>query len=196
MRRAPWRNGSAMASSKRSYVFRLDSDPVCYLWTGHGPLDTPADAVDPSGASWLGAGGLISLPALKALINGVAERIQITLSGVTAHTLRLAMEDKDTVYRAEARIGYVEFDLDWQVAGPVTWEWLGIADMMTIENRESDSGRTRSIYLSIAGADTLRSNPAFTFWTDASQRLRSPDDAFCDHVAMINASVTRRFGPK
>jgi hypothetical protein len=185
-----------MAVNRVSWLLRIDSDPVCYLWTGFGPLETPADAVDPAGATWLGAGHIIGIPGLQALINGVADRVNFTLSGVSPETLRLAREDKASVKGAQTRIGHVVFDQDWQLTGPITWEWLGIADALRVESRHSDDGRVRSIILMVGGADTSRSNPRFTFWTDASQRLRSPTDAFCDHVAMISQGVTRRFGPR
>lgn len=185
-----------MAVSRISWVLRIDSDPACYLWTGFGQLVTPADDVDASGATWLGAAHIIAIPGLRALINGIAERVNFTLSGVSAETLRLAREDKDSVKGAEVRIGHVEFDADWQLVGDVTWEWLGIADALRIESRYGEERRLRSIVLMVGAADTMRANPRFTFWTDASQRLRSADDAFCDHVAMISAGVTRRFGPR
>lgn len=185
-----------MPTSRRSSVVRIDTDPVCYVWTGYGDLDTPADAVDPAGARWKGGGGIIALPALKALISGVAERVQFTLSGINAETMRLALEDKDEVEGAQCRLGYVEFDRSWQLVGGVSWEWRGIADVLTVENREAEGERIRSVILSVAAFDTRRANPRFTFWTDASQRLRSADDMFCDHVAQISNSVTRRFGPK
>lgn len=185
-----------MALSRRSWLLRIDSDPACYLWTGFAPLETPGDAVDPSGATWLGAGHIIGIPSLQALINGVAQRVNFTLSGVSTETLRLATEDKNSVKGAEVRVGHVEFDADWQIVGGIVWEWLGIADALRIESRYGGDGRVRSIILMVGGADTTRSNPRFTYWTDASQRLRSPTDAFCDHVAMISAGVTRRFGPR
>src|SRR5687767_4810759 len=94
---------SAMAASRISWLLRIESDPVCYLWTGFGPLETPADTVDAGGATWRGAGEIVGVPALQALINGVAQRVNFTLSGVSAESLRLAVEDKDTVKGAEVR---------------------------------------------------------------------------------------------
>lgn len=185
-----------MALNRVSWLLRIDSDPVCYLWTGFGPLETPADDIDPDGASWLGAAHLITIPALQALINGVAQRVNFTLSGVSAESLRLAREDKETVKGADVRLGHVTFDSDWQLDGGIVWEWRGVADALRVESRYGEEKRLRSVVLMVGSADTMRSNPRFTFWTDASQRLRSPDDAFCDHVAMISAGVTRRFGPR
>lgn len=185
-----------MATNRVSWVLRIATDPVCYLWTGFGDLETPADEVDLEGARWLGAGQLIAIPALQALMNGLAQRVNFTVSGTNAETLRLAMEDKASVKGAQVRLGHVEFDADWQIDGGVAYEWIGVADALRIESRHSGAGRVRSIILMVGSADTMRSNPRFTFWTDASQRLRSPDDAFCDHVAMISQGVTRRFGPR
>lgn len=181
---------------RRSWVVRIASDPVCYLWTGPGPLQTPADYVDPLPPVWDGAAELLSVPALRAIINGAAERIEFLLSGVSAETLRLAQADVASIRMAECRVGRVDFDDDWQVVGGVAWEWIGYADALRVQSRASDGERSRSITLMIGSADTFRANPNFTYWTDASQRLRSPDDAFCDQVASIAASITRRFGPK
>lgn len=185
-----------MAITRRSWLLRIDSDPPCYLWSGFGQLVTPADTVDPAGATWLGAGHLIGAPSLRALVNGTAERVTFTLSGVAAETQRLVTADKASVKGAETRVGHVLFDEAWQLIGGVHYEWLGIADALRVASRYGDDGRTRSIMLMVGAADTTRSNPRFAFWTDASQRLRSPDDAFCDHVAMISAGITRRFGPR
>jgi hypothetical protein len=184
-----------MATYRRSYLFRLGSDPVCWLWTGHGNLRTPADIVDPAGATWSGAAELLSIPALKALVNGAAGRYTFSLSGVSRETMRLALEDRSTVEGAEVRIGYVDFDDAWQVAS-VVWEWRGTADVLNVDTQAGESGHTRTIGISVASSDTTRSNPQLTFFTAADQNKRSATDRFCDQVASISARVTRRFGPK
>jgi hypothetical protein len=182
---------------RRSYVLRLGSDPVCYLWTGVARLETPSDSIDPAGALWEGVAGIIEIPALKALINGIAERVRFVLSGVTSETLRLAIADRETVSGADLRIGHVDFDADWQIDGAINWEWLGIADVLVIERPRGDGqGATRTISLSVASADTLRANPRPAFYTDADQSKQSPTDEFCSQVASITRGLTRRFGPK
>ena len=184
-----------MPAHRRSYLFRLESDPVCRLWSGFGPLEIPADNVEPAPATYSGAAELLALPALKALINGAAGRYTFNLSGVAAETLRLAQEDRDTVEGAVLRIGYVEFGADWQIAN-VLWEWLGIADVLTVDSDGTGGERVRSIGVSVAASDTRRSNPQLAFFTAADQAKISPTDRFCDQVAAISARVTRRFGPK
>lgn len=181
---------------RRSYLFRLATETPAFLWSGFGPLPVPGDDLDPEGQIYLGAGDLIQIPALKQLINGVADRVDFTLSGVSTESLRLALEERESVRGSSVHIGYVTFDEQWQIEGPPTWEWFGTADILTVDRPRSDGDVTRSITLSVASADTRRSNPVLAFWTDADQRRRSPTDAICDHVAGITAGSTRRWGPK
>jgi len=184
-----------MASHRVSILFRMECDPPVYLWSGVGTLVTAADALDPSGAIWSGAGELVSVPTLKQLINGEADRIEVKFSGVSPNTIRLAHEDRASVRGAPANIGLIEFGEDWQPLGPIKWQWSGRGGVIITESTQVDSGRQWSVSLSMASADTLLSNPRLTFFTAADQAKRSPTDQFCSHVGGISAGTTRRFGP-
>lgn len=184
-----------MADYRRSVLFRLDSDPVAALWSGHGWLDTPSDYLDASGRRWSGAGALLNVPALKRLVNSAAERIDFQLSGATAEVLRLVNEDRQSVIDASVHIGYVLFDREWQYVTHA-WEWSGSADVLTTTNESAEGGRQRTVALSVRSSDTFRSNPQPAFYTAPDQQRRSPTDAFCSHVANISQGQTRKFGPK
>ncbi|MBM3928174.1 MAG: hypothetical protein FJ335_06930 [Sphingomonadales bacterium] len=132
------------------------------------------------------------MPALKQLINGIADRVDFTVSGVSSETLRLALEDRETIKNAALHVGYVSFDADWQIMGPPTWEWQGIADYLTTGRTEDQ----RTITLSVRSANQDRDVPALSWFTDADQRKRSPTDSFFDRVASLSAGSTRRFGPR
>jgi len=175
-----------MASHRFSYLIEVDCTPPAYVWTGHGRLEYASK-------TYLGAGHILSVPDIKLLINGVAERLEFSFSGVSEESLRLAVEDRETVYLAPARIGRVTFDTDWQVTG-IDWQWHGVADGITVASRPTDNGRERKVTIKLASADTKRSNPQIAFFSDADQRKRSPDDVFFSHVAKINRGVSRRFG--
>jgi len=182
-----------MALHRFSHILVLESDPPAYLWTGLGFIDIE---IDGSPRRFSGAGHILSIPDLKALINGAADRIEFGISGVAPETVRLAHEDRASVELADARIGRINFDVDWQQDGPVAWLWHGFADVITTNSSSSDNGRTRSITVGLANEETRRSNPQIAFFTDADQRRRSPDDSFFSHVAQISIGITRRFGPK
>jgi len=130
------------------------------------------------------------------LINGVAQRIDYKLSGVSAEMLALAKEDAPSVKNARVNIGTIQFDDQWQPLGPPVWEAEFRADSLTIQSDPTDTGRARSITLSVGSDDTGRSRAPVAFWTDADQRRVSPTDAFFDHVAGINTGTTRRFAPQ
>jgi len=179
---------------KQSILFRLASAPVARVWGGHGDLIIPADIVETAPATYLGGGELVNIPDLDQLINGTAARIDVTVSGVSARTLSLALEDAPSVKGADVHVGIAYFDDDWQLDEV---EWLSVlrADTLAVSSQSSQSGRTRSITLSIGTDFTDRSKAPIAFFTDADQRRRSPDDAIFDHVAGISAGISRQFGP-
>lgn len=178
-----------MASYRRSYVVEVETDTPAYVWSGVGDLEVASK-------TYSGAGELLSLPDLRQLINGISERIEFTISGVSEQALRMLVEDKASLYLAEAKIGYVEFDNDWQLAGSVVYEWQGIADLIETTSESSEGGRTRIVKIGLSRGESFRSNPKLAFFTDADQKKRSATDAIFSHVAGIDRGVTRRFGPK
>jgi hypothetical protein len=119
----------------------------------------------------------------------------VTVNGVTAETIRLALEEAPSVKGAALHIGTVQFDEDWQTAGAANWQAEFRVDTLTVSSQASEQGRSRSITLSIGTDDTGRSRAPIAFFTDADQRRRSPTDKFCDHVAGITGGTSRRFGP-
>lgn len=179
-----------------SVLVRIACDPVARVWGGVGDLEIPVDGIeDEDGATYLGGGTLISVPELEQLINGTASRLALTLSGVSAETIRLALEDAASVKGAAVDIGLVYFDADLQI-GEVEWLTRLRCDSLSVDSANSDNGRTRSITLSIGSDFTDRSRSPLAFFTDADQRRRSPTDQIFDHVAGINAGTSRPFGPR
>lgn len=185
-----------MPSRRISYVFRMECDPPLYIWSGHGSLETAADAIDVGGAAWRGAGELLSVPDIKQFINGGAGRYDFSISGVSMETVRLSTEDRPSVDGALTMLGKVEFDNTWQLTGPIEWEWTGVGGVIFTDSSPSENGRTRTISLSIASEDTRRSDPQIAFFTASDQRKKSPTDAFCDFVSSLTLQTSRRFGPK
>jgi hypothetical protein len=184
-----------MALYRESFIFRLETDEPAMFWTGHGDLPLAADDVLSEPAVALGGGDLVNLPDLEQLINGTAQRVEVTLSGVSQRTAVLASEEAPQVNGAPAYIGRVQFDEAWQQQGPVVWEWSGEGRGLTVSGDDGEDGRTRSLTLKLGSGDTTRSRAPLAFFTDADQRRDFPTDTVFSHVAAINAGTSRRWGP-
>jgi hypothetical protein len=181
---------------RKALLFRIACDPPARLWGGVGNLDIPADAVEPDDeARYLGGGELLDIPDIEQLINGTAQRLDVTVSGVNAETVRLAVEEAASVKGAAIDIGNVYHGDDWQLASV---EWIATlrADTLTVASQSSERGRTRSITLSIGTDFTDRSHAPIAFFSDADQNRLSPGDAIFDHVAGNTAGMSRSFAPK
>lgn len=184
-----------MAIYRESVIVRIDCDPPALLWSGVGPLPVPADIVIPSSTIALGGGELVNVPDFQQLLNGTAERLDFTVSGVSEETLRLALEDAPSVAGARVDIGIISFDPDWQFLG-IEWEATFEARSLSIGRPATQNGKAvRSITLTIVAGETTRARAPLAFFTDADQRRRSSDDLIFSHVAGINAGTSRRFGP-
>lgn len=186
-----------MPSYRESIVVRIASEPPALFWGGIGPLPLEADAVIPADAVALGAGELVSFPDFQQLINGTAERLEFTVSGVSPETLRLAVEDAPSVSGARVDVGRITFDADWQIDGPVEWEAVFEARSLKVARGRSDGDEvSRAVVLTIVAGDTTRSRANNAYFTDADQRRRSPDDNAAANTGTYSAGTTRRFGPK
>lgn len=180
---------------RESFGIRIDSVPVARLWTGFGDLVVPADIVEAEPAVYLGGGELLSAPDFEVPINNAAERIDIQLSGVSAHVLAIALQEGASIKGAKVHFVRFYFDGTWQLDG-VEYEAVFRADKLSFSSEESDNGRTCTLTLSIATDDTNRNRSPQAFFTDQDQRKRSATDAIFSHVAGITQGIMRRFGPK
>lgn len=186
-----------MGEYRESYLMKIDHpDEPARIWSGIGNLEIPADNVEAAPATYLGAGELLDLPTFRQLINGVAERVEFVVSGVDEGTIRLALADAPGVKNAAIYIGRIDFDENWQQVGPVEWEATFRADTLTVESRGEGGVRQRTLTLSAGTDDTGRSYAPSSYFTDADQRLRSPDDAIFDHVSGMHRGQSRIFGPR
>ena len=184
-----------MAEVRESWLLRIGTPDPARIWGGVGNLVIPADIVEASDATYLGAGELLSVPDFQQLINGVAERVEFIVSGVSDETVRLALEEAPDVRNAQIHAGRVDFGEDWQIVG-VEWEAVWRADFLVVDSESAGGIRQRTIKLSAGTDDTGRSYAPASYFTDSDQRLRSETDAFCDHVAGITQGTARVFGPR
>lgn len=163
-------------------------DPL-RIWTGVGDIAIDDNAFDPDGTIFKGAGRLIDLPAFQRMYNGLAERVTVTLTGVTDEMRDIAYEEADDVRGAVLRLGFVTLDSDWQQIGPVRWMRRGRVDVIETENRPGERERIKTISFSIGSQLTGRRIPGSGVYTNADQQSRpgSEDDRFCERTSLHTA---------
>lgn len=173
-------------------LFRMETDPVCRYWSGVGDLPVAADAIEVSPTTYKGAGQLSGIPQLSQLINGVAERVNFTLSGVSARVMQLADSEAGEVQGAAVNLGLQVFGADWQPIGSVAWIGAYVADILVTAAQADDSGKiSRTASLSVASAFAGRRVAPINYYTDFDQKRISPTDRFCERVGLYSQGVQK-----
>lgn len=174
--------------------FRLATDPLVSLWAGVGDCRPGINALDATGITYKGFGQLRDVPTVQQLINGLAERVTFTLSGVSADIVAMASAESEIVKGKPVALGISLFGPDWQQLGPVYWLFRGIADYVVL-NQASDAGGgvpqiTRNVQLSVGSLFTGRRRRGASYLTDYDQKSRSPTDKFCERVNLYTNQVS------
>lgn len=181
---------------RRSVLMHIATATPVRAWTGVGEFEHPGDAVDATGGTYLGLGEMQDIPALQQLVNGVASRVDLSLSGVDDRIVALADADAADVRSKAVTLGLQFFGADWQPLGDTLWIWDGEADVIRTDSVSSpDFGRQRTITLSVGSLTTGRRRPVLSHFTRAQQRRRSSDDAFCDRTGLYSGDTELKWPP-
>lgn len=166
--------------------FRLETSPIVRLWLGAGNIAPGINAYDPEGHVYAGFGAIQNVPAFKQLINGKAERVDFTLSGVSGDVLTIASGgDAEQVKGKPVAIGFAIMAQDWSLLGPVKWCANYTADYLSINQDVTDDPAqpiVRSVTLSCGTLLTARRRPSFSYFTNQDQQARHPGDRFCERT--------------
>lgn len=165
------------------------TDPV-YLWTGIGPYQASSDDDIAPNAVFNGAGILRSIPGLKQLMSGTADRVQFSFSGVDLKPVSWMSTD-GSILNAEVNVGIVFFDTNWQAVAPIAWFWDGTSDVVS----SSYDALTKTINLSVVSGYADRQRSDFRYWTDASHQSRHPGDLFCQRTAIYSIGTESKWPP-
>jgi hypothetical protein len=175
-------------------LFRMSTDPIIRLWAGVGDFTIPTDLVETeSGVIYSGAGELLDLPTVSQLINGIAERVAFSISGVsvTAPLASMASGLAADVRDRSVNLGICALDNNFQRLSPVAWLWEGQSDSLIVDRGAGQDGVIRRLTLSVGSIMTGRRRPSIAYFTDPDQKLRSPDDRFFDRVKLYEAGSTK-----
>lgn len=173
-------------SQRIGLFFRLETTPVVRLWLGFGTIEPGVNRYDLTGAEYRGFGEIQNVPAVKQLINGKAERVEFTLSGVSGDLLRIASGgDSQQVKGKRVAVGFCLMGPDWQLLGPVKWIQNYTADYLRLDQSVSEDPSqpiVRSITLSCGSLLTARRRPALSYFSNQDQQKRYPGDRFCERT--------------
>lgn len=162
--------------------FRLDvaPDPV-RLWLGFGNIAPGSDVLDPGGALYQGLGELRDVPAFKQLLNGTAERVEFTVSGVSGRLLEIASGgDSEAIKGRAVTLGFGLFGSSWSaLLGGVHWCAYFVADYLQISQSAGEGDVVRAITLSCGTRFTGRRRPSYAYFSDQDQQARFPGDLAC-----------------
>ncbi|WP_416192951.1 hypothetical protein [Nitrobacter sp. TKz-YC01] len=179
----------ARNSARIGVFFRLETDPVVRLWLGVGPFETTQpDVLDGTGAKYNGFGEVGSVPALKQMVNGAAQRVEFTISGVTGDILQIASGgDAQQVKGKRVSVGFAVMDDNWSLLGPIKWIQNYTADYLAIQQvapTEVGQLTVRTVTLSAGTLMTGRRRPGLAYFTNQDQRARYPTDYFCERTPL------------
>lgn len=181
--------------------FRLDTVPIVRLWLGVGPIAPGVNALDPEGGVYQGFGEVPNVPSFKQMINGAAERVDFTISGVSGDILKIASGgDAQQVKGKRAAVGFAIMGDDWSLLGPVKWMQSYTADFLSLQQQPTEDPRqpvVRTITLSCGSLLTARRRPALAYFSDQDQQKRYPGDPFCERTPLYASGFQKtwpRFG--
>lgn len=172
-------------TQRLAVFFRLDTVPVVRLWLGFGDIQPGVNVFDEGGQIYRGLGELRALPAFNQLLNGVAERVEFTVSGVAGEILEIAQgADAEQIQRKRVDVGYGFMDERWALLGGVHWAARYIADILVIDQQPSGPGDpiVRTVALSCGTRFTGRRRPSYAYFSDQDQQARFPGDRFCEYT--------------
>lgn len=171
-----------------SQLLYVDSDTPIRAWSGYGVLTLGPWGADATGGDYLGLGVMVDIPQLQQSVGGVAQRIELSLSGVDAEVSRLADEGAAEIRAKTTVVGLLFMDENFQpLASPLAF-WTGESDSIRSESvSDADGVKVRTIALSVGSVTTGRRRPQYNYYTRAQQRAISPTDAGCDRVALYSS---------
>lgn len=175
-------------------LLRVATDPVIRLWLSVGEiaLGAPDGIEGTDGAIYQGFGQLLDMPPLAQLLNGLAERVDFSISAaeISGEMAALASSEAADIRDAIVNVGFLVMDLGWQILSPTLWLWEGVADSLVVERDGTTTPVTRTLKLSAGNVMTGRRRPQSSYWTDPDQRMRSADDAFFDQIRRYTVNST------
>ena len=190
-----WVPNNIISEMKGSHLLgiflRVETSPALHVWFGINDIPAGFDSLDGDGTVYLGAGRLIGVPTLEVLVNGQADSVDFTLSGIDPDTAAKLLDSIPAVRGARCYIGITTLDEYYQPMSNIIPIWWGTASHVGERSEIVTTNKNQPIVLSlsVATGESTRSRPARAEWNDIMQREISPDDGLCKQISRLARGV-------
>lgn len=175
-------------------LVRVGTPDPLRLWTGIGDFPVDDSAFDPDGSVFKGS-RLVDLPSFIRIWNGLSERIDVLLDGVSDEMRDRVYEEADDIRGAHLRMAIVVLGANYEQVGPPRWLRRGRVDVIETDNQAAGRERIKTIKFSLGSQLTGRMVPGSGVYTNADQQSRpgSEDDRFCERTPGMTQQKTIRW---
>ncbi|AUX76416.1 hypothetical protein [Sinorhizobium fredii] len=181
-----------MRGSHQLGIFlRVDTDPALHMWFGVHDIQTGFDSIDPDGTVYLGGGVLQGVPTLEVLVNGTADSVEFTVSGIDPATGGKMLDSLPPLRGAAVQLGLTTLDQYYQPMSKIIPIWTGTASHVSESSPMVTANESPSLTLalSVVSGETTRSRASRSLWSAPHQKAISPTDLFCDGTARLSRGV-------
>jgi hypothetical protein len=154
------------------------------LWLGVNDIPHHFNAIEAGDQTYFGGGRLQTVPDFDVIINGGAERIEVTMEGVTEEAAAQIDLANPRVHGKRVFVGMAAFDQHWQKDTDIFALSHWIADFYSLSGSVAvaDEPQVRTLRLSCSSGEIGRSRPRRATYTDPQQKFRYPTDDYCKNV--------------
>lgn len=155
---------------------------VSRQWMGAGTLETL------DGKAWDGAGELLSIGDIKAVVSGASVGTSFGWTGITPEILRVARQAETEAKNRLIRV-YCQFFTE--AGAPLSPPAVIVTLRMDVPKYHLEGASNRSVSISAENLLSGRKRPAYGSLTDADQKARHPSDLGLELMgALIDKTVT------
>lgn len=178
-------------SHQLGIFLRIGTTPSLHMWFGINDIPANFDSIDPTGTVYLGGGKLVGVPTLEVLVNGTADSVEFTLSGIDPTSAARMIDSLPAVRGATVQMGITTLDQYYQPMSNVIPIWTGTASHVSESSPATPSGQSVTLTLSLAvvAGEATRSRGSRSIWSSPHQKAISQTDKFCDGTSRLARGV-------
>lgn len=180
-----------MRGSHQLGIFlRIGTDPALHLVFGEEDRTAKFDAIDEDGTIYLGC-SLLGVPTLEVLVNGTADSVDFSLSGIDPRLAAKTIDSIPEVRGASVNMGLTTLDQYYQPMSAIIPVWEGTASHTGEQSPPVETGQnpTTTLSLTVVSGEATRSRAARSLWSGVHQKALSPTDEFCSGTARLARGV-------